>query len=80
MYRQQQITPAVAYEVTIKIGIIPGELHGQWQYEVRSATDGVLLEMGSKHHFHLGDWAEAKADLGQLISDRLYHLSHEPFE
>lgn len=64
-------TPEVV-EITIKVGVVQSSNHGQWQYEAHDASGRVLLEMGSKHHFHLGDHDEEATTIGELVKDLLY--------
>lgn len=48
--QQGTLIPARAYEITLKVGIMPADEHCQMMLEVRNATDGTLLRMESIPH------------------------------
>lgn len=54
---QATLIPPEAVEITLRVGLVGSDDHGQWQLEVRNATDGVLLSMIANPHFNtqLGD-------------------------
>lgn len=63
-------TPDVI-EMTFRVGLVVSTNHGQWQYEVKDASGDTLLEMGSKHHFHSGDWQDELLTIAELLRDLL---------
>jgi len=65
--KQQTLYPPGVTELTIRVGMLPAENHGQWQYELRAPDTGELLELGSKHHYHLGDFLEEVERLAQVV-------------
>ena len=58
-------------EITLKMGVIVSEDHGQWQVEVRDALTGTLLALHSKPHFDLSmlspETARAMLQLRDMI-------------
>lgn len=52
-WTQETLLPPDAVEITLRLGFVGQASHGQWQLEVRNATDGQLLSMLSCPHFHV---------------------------
>nr|CRY97484.1 hypothetical protein [uncultured prokaryote] len=62
-YQQQLVNPEVI-EITLKIGAIPSENHGQWWIELRDASGDCLLGQWSSYGF---DLRHLPAELVKLI-------------
>lgn len=58
-------------QITIRVGIVPSSNHGQWQLERFNPVTGELLDMASKHHFHLDAYGPEAARLVLRISEMI---------
>lgn len=67
---QLAMLPARAYEISLKVGVMPADDHCQLLIEVRNATDGTLLLMESVPHV----LPEHLLRTYQVIEKKLYEI------
>lgn len=73
--QQGTLIPARAYEITLKVGIMPDDDHCQLQIEVRNATDGVLLMMESVPHVTTEHLIRSYRILEQKLDELVWNLT-----
>lgn len=75
---QLGLIPPDVLELTLRLGVVPASHHLQWQLEVRSATDGVLLGLVSTPHAELDRWPAELQQVGEELHRALAAVV-EPF-
>lgn len=69
-WAQETLLTPGAVELVLRVGIVPGGDHSQYQLEVWSATDKVLIGMWSNPHSPL-------SSTPSTIANWLQRLEHE---
>lgn len=66
---QGTLLPPEAVELVLRVGVIGASDHGQWQLEVRCASDGTLLAMVSRPHFTIEQWHQELAKMSLELTN-----------